>query len=145
MKINTKYHGDIVVNQQDIWQFPAGVPGFLDEKQFVLYPLANDNVFSVLQSVLHKDIAFIVTNPFLFFKDYDFILEDQIVSFLEIGNKQDVLTLVILTLGESLESTTANLQAPVILNMKNHTAKQVILHNSPYQTKHALVVHVGQG
>ncbi|MEH6940749.1 flagellar assembly protein FliW [Bacillus sp. JJ722] len=145
MEISTKYHDLIEVDEQDLWYFPNGVPGFVEEKKFVLYPLANNEVFSILQSVSHREVAFIVTNPFVFFQDYDFTLDDNVISLLELENRNDVLPLVILTLGDSLETSTANLQAPIILNMKNHQGKQVILHESPYRTKHILSSKVAQG
>lgn len=39
MKIATKYHGEIDIQAADIIRFEQGVPGFFDEKQFVLLPL----------------------------------------------------------------------------------------------------------
>lgn len=145
MKITTKYHGEMEVQEKDIWHFPNGIPGFPDEQQFILYPLANDDVFSILQSVISHEIAFVVTSPFVFFPDYDFTLDENVVSFLQLENSSDVLPLVILTLGDSLASSTANLQAPLILNTKNKCAKQVILHDTPFHTKHHLKQTVEQG
>jgi flagellar assembly factor FliW len=37
-----------------------------------------------------------------------------------------------------MEKITANLQAPVIINTKQQLAKQVILMNTAYETKHRL-------
>ena len=145
MKISTKYHGEMEFNEKDIWHFSNGIPGFPDEQRFVIYPLADNELFSVLQSVTSQAIAFIVTSPFEFFPDYDFTLEGSVVSFLQLENSSDVLPLVILTLGDSLTSSTANLQAPLILNMKNNQAKQVILHDTSYHTKHPLKQTVKQG
>ena len=36
MKISTKFHGEIEINDQDIITFQSGIPGFLDEKKFTL-------------------------------------------------------------------------------------------------------------
>ena len=145
MKITTKYHGEMEFDEKDIWHFANGIPGFQDEQQFVLYPLADNELFSILQSVKSQAVAFIVTSPFVFFPDYDFTLEDSVVSSLQLTKSNDVLPLVILTLGESLTTSTANLQAPLIFNMKNKEAKQVILHDTPYHTKHPLKQTVKQG
>ena len=145
MKITTKYHGEMEFDKKDIWYFANGIPGFPDEQQFVLYPLADNEVFSILQSVISQSIAFVVTSPVVFFPDYDFTLEDSVVSSLQLENSSDVLPLVILTLGDSLISSTANLQAPLILNTKNSQAKQVILHDKLYHIKHPLKQTVKQG
>lgn len=145
MKITTKYQGEMEVQEKEIWNFPNGIPGFPDEQQFILYPIADNQLFSILQSVVSKEIAFVVTSPFTFFPHYDFTLEENVVSFLQLENSSDVLPLIILTLGDSLASSTANLQAPLILNTKNKQAKQVILHDTMFHTKHQLKQTVKQG
>jgi flagellar assembly factor FliW len=138
MNIQTKYFNEITIEEKNIIHFEHGIPGFLEEKQFVLLPLTEDNVYYVLQSVQTSELAFVVTNPFLFFKDYDFNLDDATVEQLEIKDATDVAVYSILTLQDPFEKTTANLQAPVIVNIKNNEAKQVILNDETYTTKHPL-------
>ncbi|MFS0783688.1 flagellar assembly protein FliW [Bacillus sp. 1P06AnD] len=138
MNIKTKYHGELDINEHQMWNFQSGIPGFPAEHEFALYPLSEGDTFSVLQSTKNENIAFVVASPFPFFPAYDFELETSIISQLDIKEKNDVLPLVILTLGDSMEESTANLQAPVIFNLSNQKAKQVILHDSGYMTKHPL-------
>jgi flagellar assembly factor FliW len=138
MNIQTKYFNEITIEEKNIIHFEHGIPGFLEEKQFVLLPLTEDNVYYVLQSVQTSELAFVVTNPFLFFKDYDFNLADATVEQLEIKDATDVAVYSILTLQDPFEKTTANLQAPIIINTKNNHAKQVILNDEKYTTKHPL-------
>lgn len=138
MNIQTKYFNEITIEEKNIIHFEHGIPGFLEEKQFVLLPLTDDNVYYVLQSVKTSELAFVVTNPFLFFKEYDFELEDATVEQLEIKDATDVAVYSILTLQDPFEKTTANLQAPIIINTKNNHAKQVILNDENYKTKHPL-------
>lgn len=138
MNIQTKYFNKITIEEKDILRFENGIPGFLEEKQFVLLPLTDDNVYYVLQSVKTSELAFVVTNPFLFFKEYDFELDDATVEQLEIKDAADVAVYSILTLQDPFEKTTANLQAPVIVNTKTNLAKQVILNDEKYTTKHPL-------
>ncbi|MGM9923424.1 MAG: flagellar assembly protein FliW [Bacillus sp. (in: firmicutes)] len=145
MKIMTKYHGELQADEKELWHFPKGIPGFPDEKKFLLYPLADNEIFSILQSAAHPDIAFVAASPFSFFRDYEFTLDESAIAILGVEDAHDVLPLVILTLGESLESSTTNLQAPIILNVKNRQGKQVILHDAPYHTKHTINEKVGQG
>lgn len=145
MKIQTRYHGEVEVDEKDIWQFPKGIPGFQDEKEFLLYPLANEKVFFVLQSTNESDVAFVAANPFSFFQDYDFTLDESSVETLQLEKAEDVMLLVILTLGETIETSTVNLQAPLVLNVKNHRAKQVILHDTDYKTKHPVNQKVKKG
>lgn len=140
MNIHTKYHGEITIEESDIIQFENGIPGFLHEQEFIILPLTEDGIYSVMQSVRTSQLAFVITNPFIFYKDYDFTLEDVIVKQLGIEAITDVKVFNILTLQEPFEKTTVNLQAPIIINTKNNQAKQVILNNESYKTKHPLFI-----
>jgi flagellar assembly factor FliW len=136
MNINTKYHGEIEVKSEDVLTFEDGIPGFKEEKQFVLVPFPANEWFHILQSMTTPELGFVVTNPFVFFKEYDFELEQAIVELLENPSGKEVKVLSILTVRDPLNESTANLQAPLIINLSNRKAKQVILTNSKYQTKH---------
>lgn len=138
MEINTKYHGKIQIEKKEVIQFEHGIPGFLEEKEFVILPFTNDGVFNILQSVGTPQLAFVVIQPFAFFWDYEFELDEQTVQSLQLQSEEDLLLYLILTLNENVEKTTANLKAPIIINKKKNLGKQVILNNTEYQTKHLL-------
>ncbi|AEN87052.1 flagellar assembly protein FliW [Priestia megaterium] len=138
MKISTSYHGDIEIDNQQTLTFNQGIPGFLDETEFVILPLPEAEAFQVLQSIQTKELAFIITDPFQFFLDYDFQLEPQEIEKLQLQQAEDAAVYVMLTMSDSVEKITANLQAPVIINTKQQLAKQVILMNTAYETKHRL-------
>ncbi|MCR8850435.1 flagellar assembly protein FliW [Rossellomorea sp. SC111] len=138
MKINTKYHGEIEVESEDVLTFEHGIPGFGEEKQFVLLPLPENEWFHILQSVTTHQLGFVVTDPFVFFKDYDFELDQASVESLGNPSEKEVQVLSILTVRDTLNESTANLQAPILLNLSNRKGKQVILTNSNYQTKHLI-------
>jgi flagellar assembly factor FliW len=137
MKIHTKYHDECEINEKDIFHFEHGIPGFLDEKKFVLLPLEN-TPFVILQSVKTPALGFAMINPFIYFKDYDFELDEQSVAQLQLSSEKEVAVYVILTVADPFEQTTANLQAPIVLNHNKKLGKQVILTNSPFKTKHKL-------
>ena len=138
MKISTSYHGDIEIDNQQTLTFNQGIPGFLEETEFVILPLPEVEAFQVLQSIQTKELAFIITDPFQFFLDYDFQLEPQEIEKLQLQQAEDAAVYVLLTMSDSVEKITANLQAPVIINTKQQLAKQVILMNTAYETKHRL-------
>ena len=138
MKISTSYHGDIEIDNQQTLTFNQGIPGFLEETEFVILPLPEAEAFQVLQSIQTKELAFIITDPFQFFLDYDFQLELQEIEKLQLQQAEDAAVYVLLTMSDSVEKITANLQAPVIINTKQQLAKQVILMNTAYETKHRI-------
>ena len=86
MKISTKFHGEIEINETDIFTFESGIPGFLDEKKFTLLPL-DETPFFVLQSVTTKEVAFIMMNPFDFFPTYEIDLSQELLDDLHIQSE----------------------------------------------------------
>ncbi|MED4923522.1 flagellar assembly protein FliW [Anoxybacillus geothermalis] len=137
MNIDTKYHGTVAVKEEDIIHFPHGLPGFADKKRFVLLPLA-DTPFVILQSVETPALGFVLIEPFSYFPTYEFELDEATVEQLDIESERDVAVYVILTVADPFHETTANLQAPVVINARKRFGKQVILTNTPYKTKHRL-------
>ncbi len=137
-KLNTKYQGEVEVRQEEIITFEQGLPGFVDEFAFVILPFAEESPFFILQSVKTEGLAFILANPFPFFQDYDFKLDENVINQLHIQSEQDVSILVVLTVQEPFTKTTANLQAPIVLNIKAKLGKQIILTDARYTTKHLL-------
>lgn len=57
MIIHTKYHGQMNIKEEQIILFESGIPGFLEEKQFVILPLSEDSPFVALQSVDRKSVV----------------------------------------------------------------------------------------
>lgn len=139
MDIQTKYHGVIQLSKEEIVHFANGIPGFPDDEQFLLLPLEEDETFLILQSVESTEVAFVMVNPFTYFPDYDFTLEDQFVEKLGITVPEDILVYCILTVQDPFINTTANLQAPIIINSKNKRAKQIVLNNDHYSTRHKIM------
>lgn len=139
MILSTSRFGQITVDEEKIITFANGLPGFEQFRKFTLLQMEPDNPFAFLQSVEDGNLAFIVTNPFLFYSDYEFELSDDDVAELEIDHEQEVAIWSIVSIKEELADATLNLLAPVVINQPKKLAKQIILHNSPYQTKHKLM------
>jgi flagellar assembly factor FliW len=137
MRIETKFQEVIKVDETQILTFEQGLPGFENEKQFVLLPIEGIEL-SLLQSMQTSDLAFITTDPFQFFIHYDFELSTADLEFLELEDEKDVHVQTIITVADLYEKSTVNLQAPVVINTKNNKCKQIILSDSKYRTKHLL-------
>ncbi|OKL36350.1 flagellar assembly protein FliW [Domibacillus mangrovi] len=138
MKIETKYHGEKELQEADVLTFSNGLPGFENEKKFVLLAFPENTVFYALQSVSTRELSFVVTDPFSFFLDYQIKIDETSLEALAIEKEEDVTLLAILTVRDPFEQTTANLQAPIVINKQNQTGRQVILTGTAYETRHAL-------
>lgn len=139
MKIHSYSLGEIEIGKEAIIRFKTGLPGFEQLKRFVLLDLEEEAPFKCLQSVDEEDAAFVVVNPFLFYPDYEFQLPSTVQEELEITREEDVEVWCIVTIHCSVEETTLNLLAPVILNKIGRWGKQIVLHDTVYRTKHKLL------
>lgn len=137
--IDTKYLGKIDIKKEEKIDFPVGLPGFSEEKSFILLDLPGNPTFQILQSITTSDLAFIVTNPYHFYVDYTFKLDDQILKSLQIKQAEDVTVLTIVTLKSPFHTSTLNLKAPIIIHSTRKQGKQYILNQTKYETKAPIV------
>ncbi|WP_042142653.1 flagellar assembly protein FliW [Paucisalibacillus sp. EB02] len=135
MNIQTKYLGELEITDKQIVQFSSGLPGFLDEKEFVLLDIPGNPIFQFLQSVHSKDLVFVVTNPYHFYKGYRFELDETTIDALQIESEKDVVVLTIVTLKDPFDASTINLKAPLIINQHKLLGKQYILNSDEYDSK----------
>ena len=103
------------------------MPGFPERTRFALVQLDEDGVLCQLRSLEDPALRFLVMPPAPFFPDYAPVVSDEVVAELQITSAEDVIVLLVLNAGGSLESTTANLLAPVLVNTATMRAAQVIL------------------
>lgn len=103
------------------------MPGFPDHSRFALVQLDDDGVLCSLSSLDEPGLRFLVVPPVRFFPDYAPVVDDEAVSDLGVDSAEEVLVLCVLTAGESLSTTTANLAAPVLVNTATCRALQVVL------------------
>lgn len=138
MKIQTKFHGELDIKEQQKWGFPKGIPGFENEKEFALLPIVDNNIFQVLQSTNTTDVAFIVANPYTVVTDYSFEVDEPTIDLLDIKKECDVFVLGVLSLKNPFETSTINLQAPLIFQTKTKKAKQMILNDNTFSIRHPI-------
>jgi flagellar assembly factor FliW len=140
LKIETVYFGEIEIKDESILTFESGIPGFEEEKKFTIIALPENPTFQILQSIQTKELGFVITVPYIFYKEYEFDLDESTIQQLEIKEPNDVTVYSIVTLQDTLQNSTLNLQAPVIVNVKNKKAKQMVLNDKRYKTKHPLQI-----
>jgi len=131
MIIATEHLGNIEYSENDVLSFAHGIPGFEEEKQFILIPAEDiEFPFSYLQSVQSADLAFIVTDPFLFVENYDFELSSSDATALNVKNDEDladISVLTIVTIPNDVDQTTINIMAPIVINHAAKVGRQVLL------------------
>lgn len=119
--------------------FEKGIPGLEKYRKFEVSQVESNEKFKLIISIEDSNIGFIAISPFEIKKDYELNLSDDIIKELQIDSPKDVLVLNLITLGKTLEKSTVNLKAPVIINIKNNKGKQLILQDDKYNIKEPLV------
>jgi len=132
--VASRLFGPLTVPRSDIIVMPEGMLGFAGERRFIMLPAAPDGVFW-LQSVDEGGLVFLLVDPFIYFPGYVVDLPD--VPEPRPGEQVAVLTIVTLPRGDD-EGCTANLQGPVVIHFPTRIARQVVLSDSQYHTKHPL-------
>ena len=141
MKYETVRFGSIEIQDKDILLFQDALYGFDQEKEFVILPLDPkiESPMEWLQSLRSRELAFIVTDPFLFVPEYKMVLSDSEMDQLKLESMESVAVRVIVTIPKVHSEMTANLVAPLVINQKNRLAKQVVLTSAEYDTKYSLI------
>ena len=113
--------------------------GFPDQRRFALIRLDQDGVICALSSLEDPDLRFVVVPPAAFFGDYAPEIDDTTAASLAADSADDLLTLVMVNAGDSPQSATANLLAPVVVNHRTRKAAQVVLHDDNLSLRAPLV------
>ncbi len=132
MKIQSTRFGVLEVGEEQIISFPQGIPGFPEEKMFVYLPHEADSPFSFLQSATEANLTFLLADPFAFYPDYEFILEDEIAKELDLSPESPPQVFLIATVKGKLTDMTVNLLAPLVINQFKRKGRQVILDKPEY-------------
>ena len=135
MEIMTRDFGKIEIDRSDIIFFESGLPGFEELEEFVLLPFAEESPFIIMQSVKNPDVAFVTVEPGNLISDYEFEISDRVEKSLKIESVSSLLILNIITLKDKIENSTANLSAPIVINLEEKLGRQVILDDQRYNVR----------
>lgn len=135
MVVNTTRFGPIEISSDDILTFSEGLLGFNDLEKFVLLDDPNDEIFAWLQSCDEPSIAFPVLEPELFEDNYSLNMTKSDLATLKVADETKLRSFCIITIPEDPARMTANLKAPVVVNIENRMARQCVLQNNKLEIR----------
>ncbi len=138
MIIKTGRFGQITVGDDEIILIPQGILGFPEYRKFCLVDPSDETLILWLQSLEQPDIVFPVLEPKLFKPEYSARLSAAELRELKLENINQSAVFVILTIPEDATKMTTNLKAPIVINLKEQIAKQVVLQENEYSIKHEM-------
>jgi flagellar assembly factor FliW len=137
MNVQTTRFGAVEVDDERIVSFPAGLLGFSSYKRFALLQPDDEGVFFWLQSVDAPELAFVVTDPSLWAPGYEATIRREQMEELELDRLEDAQVFVIVNKYD--RTLTANLQGPLVVNVRNQRALQLVLAEKRWATRHEIV------
>ncbi len=135
LKIDTSRFGIIEVPSSSVIDIVYGLIGFPSIRRYVM--LDYNPPFSWLQSVDNKDLAFVVVNGAEFGESYRFALPVGDRE-LDLGETDEVAIVNLISVRPDPTMTTVNLKAPIIVNLRNMRARQIILDDQKFPTRFPL-------
>ncbi len=135
MIIETGRFGKLTVGEEELIAFPLGIFGFPDLKKFCLVDTGDDTLILWLQSCDQPNVAFPVLEPKIFKPDYAVRLSGVELRELQLENVNSSVVFSILTIPDNVTEMTANLKAPIVVNLKNQIGRQVVLQENEYSIK----------
>jgi flagellar assembly factor FliW len=137
MEIQSTRFGRLTVEDDRIMTFPRGLLGFPDYTRYALIQTGEENYFFWLQSVDEPNLAFVVTDPTIFFKDYDVPVREELQAELQLDDPAFMQVFVICNKVD--EWLTGNLLGPLVVNAQNRLASQVVLTEKKWTTRQPLL------
>ena len=139
MKLKGTRFGEIEFSKGDVIDFSEGMIGFQNLKQYVVVNTKEGSPYRWLQSVEDSKIAFLVSIPEFFIADYAPEISDAEAKSLGLSAVTAHLILVTTTIpAGNPNAATANLAAPIIINLETRKAKQVILEDEAYTIRYPI-------
>ncbi|MCI5502387.1 MAG: flagellar assembly protein FliW [Lachnospiraceae bacterium] len=142
MIIDTKYFGTIDIGEEKIIHFDNGLLGFEEYKDYtILYDIDEEEkpLFSWLQSVDEKGLAFPVVNPLDVDENYNPTVDDEILNSLGDINEENMIVLLLATIPKDVKEASVNMRAPLVINSDNRKGMQIIVENKEYEIKHKII------
>lgn len=133
--VKSSRFGDLTVPADSVIELPTGLIGFSRTQRFIM--LEHKPPFSWLQSVDEPDLAFVIVDGGEFGDEY--VVEPPFGDKdIDLQEDDDFAVLVIITVRSDPKDTTANLKAPVFVNLRNKKGVQVIFDHPALSTRFPL-------
>ncbi len=124
-----------------VFEFPAGVPGYDDATSFELVPLGEAfGPYLGLRCTNAEQPMFIVTQPFAVGTDLVVEVDDLHQALLGLDGPDDALVLLVVTLNGPGRMPSANMVAPIVINLRSRIGFQVLQPDSSLEMRHELSV-----
>jgi len=146
MKIESRTLGEIEIADEDVIEMPSGMIGFPARQRYALVPLSEPEApFVYWQCLDDPSLCFILIDPSLIFPDYEVALPAEEFEDIELKSAGEGMVQVVVTIPSDPQEMTANLMGPLVINRSARKAKQLVLADPRYTTKHNILKREATG
>jgi flagellar assembly factor FliW len=114
--------------------FPEGLLGFSSHRNFILSPYepadGSESPFFILQAE-EDELCFPLISPHSTVSDYALTPPPEALAALRAGSPAELSVFVIVTLRDSVEDITVNLQGPILFNPASRLGLQLVVEHYP--------------
>lgn len=139
MEVRTSRFGSIQVEDDAVISMPDGMLGFSEITRYVLIQHRDGSPFLWYQAVDEPNLAFVVVDAFTFFPEYEIIMSSEDVDVLKCSKPADLAVFLVVVIPDNPEEMTANLRGPLVINVENKVARQVVLTDEKYSPHHSIM------
>jgi len=140
VQIESTRFGAIEIRDDAIITFPDGLIG-LPGTRWALLAQSESAAFYWLHSVDDPGIALPVTNPWLFFSDYEVSVPDEDAGLLNLASADQADIFCVVRASDRIEDFTINLRGPLVVHATERRGRQVI-NERDYDVRQPLFAHV---
>ncbi|MBS1983860.1 MAG: flagellar assembly protein FliW [Bdellovibrionales bacterium] len=133
--IATTRFGDVEVTAEHFIEFRDGMIGFPHLKQYVLVESTSMPLLMWLQSTENPAVAFPVMEPWFFRKDYAPNLGEPERLCIKLEPNERSKMFVVLTIPPEMTRMTVNMKAPVVINLDQGRAVQMVLADKNFEVR----------
>ncbi len=146
LRLHSACFGEIEYPDSAVFEFPAGLPGFEDERAFVFLERPNTHPLIFMHSLSNPDLCFILLPMPAADAQYRLSLTPEDRAELALEPDQDprigeeiLCGALVSPADDARQSPTLNLLAPIVVNLKKRIGIQAIQSNSGYSHQHPLL------
>ena len=136
MMIDTSRFGPVDVDESRLISFERGILGFPETHEYALVQTSEQSGFYWLQAVDREDLAFVICDPRMFLPDYRAPVKLEELTPIGLTDPDKGQVFIIVNKIDDL--LTGNLQGPLVVNVETRQARQLVLSDKRYSTRHPL-------
>jgi flagellar assembly factor FliW len=141
MQIESTRFGTVTIRDEAVLTFPDGLIG-LPGQRWALLAQSESSAFYWLHSIDDPAVALPVTNPWLFFSDYEVSVPDEDAGRLRLTSAEAADIFCVVRASERIEEFTINLRGPLVVHAADRCGRQIINEVGDYDVRQPLFAQV---